>query len=123
MTVSSSSRTTNSPVPSPARRAAQRAAARACATSTISASRRRAAASSIRYVGDTSQKVGARGASESPFSPAPGRFLGELGFEPEQAPPHHHRPQEQHGQYNRKSTRLNSSHLGISYAVFCLKKK
>src|SRR5205814_7864846 len=23
----------------------------------------------------------------------------------------------------RKSTRLNSSHLGISYAVFCLKKK
>src|SRR5262245_65200672 len=36
-----------------------------------------------------------------------------------------------HGQYpvvaslvaDRKSTRLNSSHLGISYAVFCLKKK
>src|SRR5438045_7535231 len=29
------------------------------------------------------------------------------------------------GQYtiDRKSTRLNSSHLGISYAVFCLKKK
>src|SRR5205814_2878752 len=30
------------------------------------------------------------------------------------------------GIYNggdRKSTRLNSSHLGISYAVFCLKKK
>src|SRR5437899_4671052 len=24
--------------------------------------------------------------------------------------------------FNRKSTRLNSSHLGISYAVFCLKK-
>src|SRR5256885_10549589 len=31
---------------------------------------------------------------------------------------HHHRdPQD------RKSTRLNSSHLVISYAVFCLKKK
>src|SRR5947199_6825135 len=29
-----------------------------------------------------------------------------------------YRPQE-----DRKSTRLNSSHLGISYAVFCLKKK
>src|SRR5947199_1223555 len=29
-------------------------------------------------------------------------------------------PQEQE---DRKSTRLNSSHLGISYAVFCLKKK
>src|SRR5258705_2185948 len=28
---------------------------------------------------------------------------------------------EVHG--DRKSTRLNSSHLGISYAVFCLKKK
>src|SRR5262245_65152296 len=26
-------------------------------------------------------------------------------------------------QKDRKSTRLNSSHLGISYAVFCLKKK
>src|SRR5258705_13019726 len=27
------------------------------------------------------------------------------------------------GALDRKSTRLNSSHLGISYAVFCLKKK
>src|SRR5262245_64301541 len=27
------------------------------------------------------------------------------------------------GHRDRKSTRLNSSHLGISYAVFCLKKK
>src|SRR5262245_64998795 len=27
------------------------------------------------------------------------------------------------GAVDRKSTRLNSSHLGISYAVFCLKKK
>src|SRR5256885_3057211 len=27
------------------------------------------------------------------------------------------------GQVDRKSTRLNSSHLVISYAVFCLKKK
>src|ERR1035438_10555663 len=26
-------------------------------------------------------------------------------------------------QIDRKSTRLNSSHLGISYAVFCLKKR
>src|SRR2546426_7664524 len=33
-------------------------------------------------------------------------------------------PLEQHGwQQDRKSTRLNSSHLVISYAVFCLKKK
>src|SRR3712207_6885993 len=28
-----------------------------------------------------------------------------------------------HGQEDRKSTRLNSSHANISYAVFCLKKK
>src|SRR3712207_8444800 len=29
----------------------------------------------------------------------------------------------QHGGEDRKSTRLNSSHANISYAVFCLKKK
>src|SRR5258707_5664473 len=28
-----------------------------------------------------------------------------------------------YGQVDRKSTRLNSSHATISYAVFCLKKK
>src|SRR5437660_8344041 len=28
-----------------------------------------------------------------------------------------------HGHADRKSTRLNSSHVAISYAVFCLKKK
>src|SRR2546427_6092435 len=28
-----------------------------------------------------------------------------------------------HGEIDRKSTRLNSSHSQISYAVFCLKKK
>src|SRR3712207_8019751 len=28
-----------------------------------------------------------------------------------------------HGARDRKSTRLNSSHANISYAVFCLKKK
>src|SRR3712207_9479834 len=30
---------------------------------------------------------------------------------------------QQAGQQDRKSTRLNSSHANISYAVFCLKKK
>src|SRR5699024_11326537 len=38
-----------------------------------------------------------------------------------------HRAQAVHGQHpgdaDRKSTRLNSSHVSISYAVFCLKKK
>src|SRR5256885_5360413 len=32
-------------------------------------------------------------------------------------------PRRQPVQRDRKSTRLNSSHLVISYAVFCLKKK
>src|SRR2546430_5327747 len=32
-------------------------------------------------------------------------------------------PQERDGVVDRKSTRLNSSHSQISYAVFCLKKK
>src|SRR3712207_8641237 len=46
----------------------------------------------------------------------------------------HHRPRKVHkpelvvlcdvsGSVDRKSTRLNSSHANISYAVFCLKKK
>src|SRR5258705_1772806 len=39
--------------------------------------------------------------------------LGQLRRQQRLAPMH----------LDRKSTRLNSSHLGISYAVFCLKKK
>src|SRR5947199_5838981 len=34
-----------------------------------------------------------------------------------------HQPDRDRHRGDRKSTRLNSSHLGISYAVFCLKKK
>src|SRR3712207_8220754 len=37
--------------------------------------------------------------------------------------PLHHRGAGQDGGEDRKSTRLNSSHANISYAVFCLKKK
>src|SRR5687768_17848799 len=33
------------------------------------------------------------------------------------------RARQRHGDQDRKSTRLNSSHGYISYAVFCLKKK
>src|SRR5437773_5859887 len=33
------------------------------------------------------------------------------------------RPTLRRGRLDRKSTRLNSSHITISYAVFCLKKK
>src|SRR5256885_9705436 len=42
------------------------------------------------------------------------------------AAPHRLRPDHRnccHSPKDRKSTRLNSSHLVISYAVFCLKKK
>src|SRR5256885_11207362 len=38
-------------------------------------------------------------------------------------PPHHRRRGDGDDGGDRKSTRLNSSHLVISYAVFCLKKK
>src|SRR5690625_6319981 len=37
--------------------------------------------------------------------------------------PQGRRVPEQPGPGDRKSTRLNSSHVAISYAVFCLKKK
>src|SRR5438045_7785416 len=37
--------------------------------------------------------------------------------------PHRRRARRRWASRDRKSTRLNSSHLGISYAVFCLKKK
>src|SRR5688572_32385258 len=41
-----------------------------------------------------------------------------------QDPPEHLVPDQQRpGNLDRKSTRLNSSHSQISYAVFCLKKK
>src|SRR5690625_6983413 len=48
------------------------------------------------------------------FAPAGGKLVGLLG----------ERPVYMLGLLiDRKSTRLNSSHVAISYAVFCLKKK
>src|SRR2546430_5752539 len=44
------------------------------------------------------------------------------GSTPPQAPPGPRRPSPP-ARRDRKSTRLNSSHSQISYAVFCLKKK
>src|SRR5690349_22713519 len=69
-----------------------------------------------------------------------GAYGGRLrtGFKPGQEPApgsrpnlsdgvHRHervrRPRELSRRQDRKSTRLNSSHVEISYAVFCLKKK
>src|SRR6266702_2990276 len=51
---------------------------------------------------------------------------GELGGNPLGERRRHVRPARMHlanGGHERKSTRLNSSHVAISYAVFCLKKK
>src|SRR5690625_6321823 len=47
-----------------------------------------------------------------PGDPSPAGLLGDVVLCPEVA-----------AQQDRKSTRLNSSHVAISYAVFCLKKK
>src|SRR5258705_3457408 len=56
---------------------------------------------------------GLTGDSPPVFAQAAGRDLLYVGAEPP-------KPE---SSADRKSTRLNSSHLGISYAVFCLKKK
>src|SRR3712207_783836 len=57
-----------------------------------------------------------------------GAVVGEAhdpaGVTDELAPAHGHARLDAHpGPEDRKSTRLNSSHANISYAVFCLKKK
>src|SRR5258705_7330226 len=66
------------------------------------------------------------------FRSRPGRNRTEPGtsLDPRRARPastgsdqFDHQCLRRHGGQDRKSTRLNSSHLGISYAVFCLKKK
>src|SRR5690625_6258524 len=45
-------------------------------------------------------------------------FYASVGFEETHLPVDHFEPDP----IDRKSTRLNSSHVAISYAVFCLKK-
>src|SRR3712207_9282645 len=58
-------------------------------------------------------------------------LLGCFKAHRQSPPPHHLRKRtrsqgpslRQHYPADRKSTRLNSSHANISYAVFCLKKK
>src|SRR3712207_7715235 len=65
------------------------------------------------------------GRDDDPRQRPPGAEAGERGGQPPREPrglgrlrrrvPEHPR--------DRKSTRLNSSHANISYAVFCLKKK
>src|SRR2546422_4926459 len=60
--------------------------------------------------------------------PFPGRALGDSSAVARSSPAHPHPPFSRasisaEGGGDRKSTRLNSSHGYISYAVFCLKKK
>src|SRR5699024_12871692 len=55
---------------------------------------------------------GARPRRHAPGGAAAGRVRGACRARARQAP-----------RTDRKSTRLNSSHVSISYAVFCLKKK
>src|SRR2546426_6330220 len=63
-----------------------------------------------------SQGCGARTLPSTP--PATSRRPPRMGRRQPLPPPRCKKPAE-----DRKSTRLNSSHLVISYAVFCLKKK
>src|SRR5947199_7603182 len=64
-----------------------------------------------RRVPPSAASAGAHEVVEMTCAVRRGRSEGERGY----PAPRHPR--------DRKSTRLNSSHLGISYAVFCLKKK
>src|SRR6266540_5432588 len=73
--------------------------------------------------------------SQAPCSPMPRLatrrathdWLPDLHWKPPPRLPHSHRLPLSGGagppDGDRKSTRLNSSHITISYAVFCLKKK
>src|SRR5262245_64690581 len=54
---------------------------------------------------------------------APSHMPVGVGALSDQVEDRHHHPIGDCVPVDRKSTRLNSSHLGISYAVFCLKKK
>src|SRR5688572_32649991 len=58
-----------------------------------------------------------------PIFAVPHHVLGDRRGVAHHAPEHARAPQAEVSAEDRKSTRLNSSHSQISYAVFCLKKK
>src|SRR5262245_63097245 len=68
----------------------------------------------------SASQIGATNAASSASS-VDGSGSGVQGARHDAAARSHARREDIAG--DRKSTRLNSSHLGISYAVFCLKKK
>src|SRR6266513_4918528 len=57
------------------------------------------------------------------FRSPPGRYPPPLPPPSRRGPPRSRSVTTQSPLVDRKSTRLNSSHVSISYAVFCLKKK
>src|SRR5215469_5859767 len=61
--------------------------------------------------------------ASSEYSDRPGAASLEPDSQPSAFEGRHHRGVGTQGSLDRKSTRLNSSHVEISYAVFCLKKK
>src|SRR5947209_16228004 len=61
--------------------------------------------------------------SDVALAPHLRRLLEGPGRQPPVRPGHRARLQRRGLVRDRKSTRLNSSHANISYAVFCLKKK
>src|SRR3712207_8710763 len=75
----------------------------------------------FRSAADERDEAARRGRTDgqgTPGHPADRREVAELGLLPR-----HPDSPEGGGGEDRKSTRLNSSHANISYAVFCLKKK
>src|SRR3712207_9297519 len=63
------------------------------------------------------------GAGEGGAVPGALVYAGGLAVPVERRPLRPPTGDEDGGRRDRKSTRLNSSHANISYAVFCLKKK
>src|SRR3989442_2093292 len=64
-----------------------------------------------------------RGRSRTRRPPAPGGPSPAASWPRAGLAGRRHRAATRQGSRDRKSTRLNSSHVRISYAVFCLKKK
>src|SRR5207253_11307667 len=86
----------------------------------------RGTAISLRVVSNfqTDGEVGPRDGSHGPRRLVSDGTPSEKGVRSVWTRPTTERPEHgQHPAQDRKSTRLNSSHVAISYAVFCLKKK
>src|SRR5256885_3647133 len=79
---------------------------------------------SVEVVARLEEDDGVVGAPAGPEEGLADRFLAEeLGERQIERRLLRLAPEDEEDREDRKSTRLNSSHLVISYAVFCLKKK